>query len=143
MVAHLLDRMEIQDIAELWNQETDQPPSIYVQVLSEFLHRKYAVQSWLPSATIMTREDLRAFCKESQIDLPRFWFGARVSTAAAEDRCRKWLTDKTSEDKCMSKKECRELAIKEIEGLSKRAFDRAWYASAPAAWKQAGRPKKS
>jgi hypothetical protein len=144
MVAHLLNEMEIRDIAKLWGQETSQPPKVYERVLIEFFLERNNLASWLiDSSSTLTREDVRTFCCERQIDPPQFWFGAKESLASAEARCRKWLVDKASENKCMSKKEYRKLAIKEIEGLSKRAFDRAWDASMPSAWKRAGRPKKS
>ena len=150
MVAHLVDRMEIQDIAELWGQEEGKPSGIYVRALIDFLTRKNAVEygydpafsSVHPGATL-TRDHVQTFCEESQIDLPRFWFGAKESLAGAETQCRKWLADQISRGNRKTKSEYRKVAAAEIEGLSARAFNRVWEAMVPLEWKRAGRPKKS
>ncbi len=141
MVAHLVDRMQINEIAEFWSRESGDPAGVYVRALIEFLQRLLATEyNCDPSAletgpqADMTREQLRAFCNESQIEPPRFWFGAKTSKASAEAKCRRWLADQVREEKRMSKKKYRALAMTEIEGLSERVFNRAWDATVPPAW---------
>ncbi len=150
MVAHLVDRMQINEIAELWSRETGEPAGIYVRALIMFRQQRLLPEyNFPPSALVvgpqanMTREELRAFCNESQIELPRFWFGAKTSKASAEAKCRRWLDDQVREEKRMSKKEYRALAMTKIEGLSERAFNRVWDATVPPAWKRSGAPRKS
>ena len=144
MVVHLINEMEIHDIAKLWGQETSQPPKVYEIVLIEFFLKRNHLASWLvdPSSTL-TREDVQTFCRERQIDPPRFWFGAKESLASAEAQCRKWIAAQVVLGKDMSKQKYRTLAKSEISGLSDRAFDRVWDDTVPSAWKVAGRPKKS
>ncbi len=150
MVEHVIDRMQIGEIAQLWGRETGQPAGTYVRALRLFRQEHLLPEYNLPPSPLvvcpqadMTREHLRAFCDENQIELPRFWFGAKVSKASAETQCRKWLTDQVRKKKHMPKKGYRALAMTEIEGLSERAFNRAWAAKVPATWMRAGAPKKS
>ncbi len=150
MVEHVIDRMQIDEIAQLWSRETGKPAGTYVRALRLFRQERLLPEYNLPPSPLvvgpqadMTREHLRAFCDENQIELPRFWFGAKVSKASAEVECQKWLTDRVRKKKDMPKKDYRALAINKIEGLSERAFNRVWDATVPSAWKRAGAPNKS
>ncbi len=150
MVAHLVDRMQIDEIAQLWSRETGKLAGTYVRALCLFRQERLLPEyNFPPSAPVVgpqadiTREELRAFCDENQIELPRFWFGAKVSKASAEVQCRKWLSDQVRKKKHMPKKGYRALAMTEIGGLSERAFNRVWDATVPSAWKRAGAPNKS
>ncbi len=150
MVEHVIDRMQIDEIAQLWSRETGKPAGTYVRALRLFRQERLLPEYNLPPSPLvvgpqadMTREHLRAFCDENHIELPRFWFGAKVSKASAEVQCRKWLTDQVSEEKRKPKKDYCVLAMTKFEGLSKRASDRAWDVAVPAPWKRAGAPKKS
>ncbi len=148
MVEQVIDRMQIDEIAQLWSRETGKLAGTYVRALRWFLQER-SEYNFPPSAPVVgpqadiTREELRAFCDENQIELPRFWFGAKVSKASAEVECQKWLTDRVRKKKDMPKKDYRALAINKIEGLSERAFNRVWDATVPSAWKRAGAPNKS
>ena len=146
MVEHVIDRMQIDEIAQLWSRETGKPAGTYVRALRLFRQERLLPEYNLPPSPLvvgpqadMTREQLRAFCDENQIELPRFWFGAKVSKASAETQCRRWLAHQVRKDKHMPKKGYCALAMKEIEGLSERAFNRVWDATVPPAWKRAGR----
>ncbi len=150
MVAHLVDRMQINEIAEFWSRESGDPAGVYVRALILFRQQRLSLESNFPPSALdvgpqadMTREQLRAFCNESQIEPPRFWFGAKTSKASAEAKCRRWLTHQVREEKRKPKKDYRVLAMTEIEGLSERAFNRVWDATVPSAWKRAGAPNKS
>jgi len=140
--------MQIDEIAQRWGRETGKPAGTYVRALRWFLQER-SEYNFPPSALMvgpqadMTREQLRAFCDENQIELPRFWFGAKVSKASAEVQCRKWLTDQVREEKRKPKKDYLAIAMTEIGGLSERAFNRAWDAAVPQTWKRAGARKKS
>ena len=94
MVEHVIDRMQIDEIAQLWSRETGKPAGTYVRALRLFRQERLLPEYNFPPSTLMvgpqadmTREQLRAFCDENQIELPRFWFGAKVSKASAEVEC--------------------------------------------------------
>ncbi len=150
MVERVLDAMQIDHIAQLWSRETGKPAGIYELALRWYRQERLLPEyNFLPSfleigpEANMTREELRAFCDENDFELPRFWFDAKVSKARAAVQCRKWLTDQVRKKKYMPKKGYWDYAKNEFEGLSERAFDRAWDATVPATWKRAGAPKKS
>ena len=151
MVAHLTKQMAIKDVAELWNQETGKPAGMYERALCEFRGHLVALEyDWdathstvSPFADI-TRQQLRTFCTENGIDLPAFWFGARVSKASDEKQCKEWLRSQVALGPKQKPKEAYyKFAKTEIENLSERAFHRAWEITVPLEWKQRGRPKKS
>ncbi len=150
MVEHVIDRMQIDEIAQRWSRETCKPAGTYVRALRLFRQERLLPEYNLPPSPLvvgpqadMTREHLRAFCDENQIELPRFWFGAKVSKASAEAECGRWLTHQVREEKRKPKRDYRALAMTEIEGLSERVFNQVWGATVPAAWKRAGAPRKS
>ncbi len=133
MVEHVIDQMQIDEIAELWSLETGKPAGTYVRALRWFRQERLLPEYNFPPSTLMvgpqadmTREQLWAFCDENHIELPRFWFGAKVSKASAETQCRKWLTDPVRKEIRKPKKVYCALAMTEIEGLSERAFNRVW-----------------
>lgn len=151
MVAHLIKQMAIKDVAELWSRETRRPAGVYERALCEYRGRLTALDyDWDPTSYAVspfadiTRQQLRTFCTDNQIEPPAFWFGARVSKASDEKQCKEWLRSQVAlGPKQKPKVAYYKLAKTEIDGLSERAFNRAWDATAPLEWKQRGRPKKS
>jgi len=67
-----------------------------------------------------------------------------AASAAAEKRCREWLTTLTRmKTGTETKADLLASALHEFPGLSARGFERAWESSAPAERKRPGRARKS
>ena len=62
------------------------------------------------------------------------------SRSDAQGKCEVWI--RNLDEPPTDKAACREEALAAIEGLSGRAFDRAWGNAAPADWKEPGAKKK-
>lgn len=67
------------------------------------------------------------------------------STSAAERRAERLIADlsRTNPGAVISKAVCRQVVKAQVEGLTDRAFERAWASSAPSEWRTAGRRPKS
>lgn len=87
----------------------------------------------------------RAIPIEVQVQIrfaPNRRASAKPSIAAAERACEAWLRKEIEADApSKAKAAWRADAQSRFEGLSVRAFERAWSLVAPAKWRTAGRPK--
>ena len=148
MFAGFSETLSIDEIAELWSRETDEPASIIRRMLLKAFQPKLGSRFMQISGDAgISRDQLLAFCKEQRIQPPKFWGSAAakvVSSNKAEKACEKWIRElRETGYKPRNKKALLEEAIKKFEGLSKRGFDRAWANEAHPDWQKVGRKPKN
>ena len=150
MFAELTKFLTVGEVAELWSKEAGEPTSLIEKELVRGLRvtarrRKILFADPPSSQTNVNRSLLLDICEEIELPPPKFWFGQVAATARAETECRKWLARQIRTSPKTKSKDNYYIEAKDAvgEGLSRRAFDRAWKEVASVDWKKAGRPPKS
>jgi hypothetical protein len=95
------------------------------------------IERWLASVATNQQSGAVAEVSESQVNAS----GIRTNrAAAAEVACGQWLSQLTARPTTKEAAfEAAKDAVASIGPLSRKAFDRAWAAAVPQAWKEAGR----
>ena len=143
MFASFSETLSIDEIAELWSRETDEPATIIRRTLLEAFQPKLGGRFLVISGeAVISRADLLAFCEDQDIKPPKFWGKAAAvvsSRSRAEIDCRKWIRELPAKGYIQPDKAAlRDEALEIFPGLSARGFDRAWDLEAAPEWKQPG-----
>lgn len=149
MLAHFAKALSIDEIAELWSQETKEPASIIRRMLLKAFQPKLGSRFIKISGdAVISRDQLLEFCETAGITAPRFWDKAAstvISTSKAILECRKWIKERSEQGHVPENKgKLRDEAIERFSSLklSKRGFDQAWDDVAPLEWRKPGRKPK-
>ena len=148
MFAGFSETLSIDEIAELWSRETDEPATIIRRTLLKAFQPKLGSRFIeISGDAVISRADLLAFCEEQDIKPPKFWGKAAAvvsSSSRAESDCRKWIRELRAKGYIQPNKSAlRDEALEMFPGLSGRGFDRAWDLEAAPNWKQQGRRRRT
>jgi hypothetical protein len=89
----------------------------------------------------ITKEALAAYCDEIGCNPPGFWFSAERGkkwTARRQRQAEAWLKAIASGPKRKPKSAYFTDAVKEFQGLPRKAFNRIWDRVVPLSWKRSG-----